>query len=231
VLLALNLVGSLALYYVLRAAGLGVYLTLLLWAVLPAGSALVSFVRHRSVDQMSLFVLVLPLLSVAVSLLSGSARFLLAKDGGLTVVVGIWFLLSLRARRPLTFLFAQPLLEGARRLGLGSASWDMLWEQVPRFRRLWQVATVLWGVGTLLDALTRVLMAYTLPVDLVPALNTALWPATFLLLQVVTNVYFRRAGFWDILHDADDDPEGAHARAGPTRSRRYASGHRGGALP
>jgi hypothetical protein len=38
-------------------------------------------------------------------------------------------------------------------------------------------------------------MAYTLPVDIVPALGACLWPATFLILRVFTNVYFRRAGF------------------------------------
>ena len=42
-------------------------------------------------------------------------------------------------------------------------------------------------------------MAYTLPVDLVPGLGGALWPVTFVVLQVITNVYFARAGFWLIL--------------------------------
>ncbi len=39
-------------------------------------------------------------------------------------------------------------------------------------------------------------MAYTLPIDLVPGLNGALWPVTFVLLQVVDIIYFHRAGFW-----------------------------------
>lgn len=37
-------------------------------------------------------------------------------------------------------------------------------------------------------------MALALPVGLVPALGGALWPVTFLVLQVVTNVYFTRSG-------------------------------------
>jgi hypothetical protein len=36
-------------------------------------------------------------------------------------------------------------------------------------------------------------------VGLVPGLGGALWPVTFLVLQVVTNVYFARSGFWRIL--------------------------------
>ena len=42
-------------------------------------------------------------------------------------------------------------------------------------------------------------MAAVLPVRAVPALGAALWPVTFVVLQVVTNVYFVRAGFWRIL--------------------------------
>jgi predicted membrane protein len=45
----------------------------------------------------------------------------------------------------------------------------------------------------------RVLIAAVLPVSVVPALGAALWPVTFVVLQVVTNVYFARAGFWRFL--------------------------------
>ena len=58
---------------------------------------------------------------------------------------------------------------------------------------------MLWGTAILADAVIRVGMAYTLPIGLVPALGGALWPVTFVVLQVVTNVYFARSGFWRIL--------------------------------
>ena len=78
-------------------------------------------------------------------------------------------------------------------------SWDELWELVPRFRRMWQVTTVIWGAAFLLDAAVRVVMAYALPVNDVPALAGALWLVTFLLLQIITNVYLSRSGLWPIL--------------------------------
>jgi hypothetical protein len=56
------------------------------------------------------------------------------------------------------------------------------------------MSTVLWAAGLLADAAVRVVMAYTLPVALVPGLSGALWPVTFVLLQVITNVYYLRAG-------------------------------------
>lgn len=67
-----------------------------------------------------------------------AARFLLAKEGWLTAVTGLWFLGSLRARRPLAYQFSRPLLEG--RLGW-PADWDTIWRRAPRFRRMWRAAT------------------------------------------------------------------------------------------
>jgi hypothetical protein len=74
-----------------------------------------------------------------------------------------------------------------------------LWDSVPRFRRIWRICTVIWGCALLVDAAIRVAMAYTLPIGLVPALSGALWPVTFIGLQVITNIYFYRAGLWSIL--------------------------------
>lgn len=42
-------------------------------------------------------------------------------------------------------------------------------------------------------------MAWTLPAEVVPALGAASWPVTFVVLEVITNVYFHRCGRWRIL--------------------------------
>jgi hypothetical protein len=202
-----GLAAPIALYYGLRAAGAGIVPSLIAGTVAPAGSAIVQAIRHRRIDALAVTVVILLVLSAGVSVLAGSPRFLLAKDAVLTAVWGTWFLLSLRGRRPLTFRFTRPLLEGHRifdpRTRIWSApterSWDELWELVPRFRRMWQVTTVIWGAAFLLDAGVRVVMAYALPVDDVPALAGALWLVTFLLLQIITNVYLSRSGLWPIL--------------------------------
>ena len=54
-------------------------------------------------------------------------------------------------------------------------------------------------MGLLTDAVLRVVMSYTLPIPVVPGLAGALWPVTFVLLQVVSNVYYHRAGLYRIL--------------------------------
>ena len=72
-------------------------------------------------------------------------------------------------------------------------------EHQARFRRIWTVTTVIWGVALLIDAAVRVAMAYTLPIDAIPGLSGALWIVTLLALQTVTNIYFLRSGLWTVL--------------------------------
>lgn len=167
--LILDVGAPLGLYYGLRAAGVGVYVSLLSSTLLSAVFAAASLIRHRRVDGLATYMTATLLVSVGVSLLAGSPRFLLAKEAWLTAFAGAWFLASLRAARPLAYLYSKPLLEG--RLGW-PRDWDGVWARSPRFRRMWRVSSVLWGIGTLADAVLRVIMAYTLPVDEVPALAT-----------------------------------------------------------
>jgi len=42
-------------------------------------------------------------------------------------------------------------------------------------------------------------MSCTLPIPVVPGLGGALWPVTFVVLQVGSNVYYHRAGLYRIL--------------------------------
>jgi hypothetical protein len=191
----LDLVAPIATYYALHAFGVHDYLALLLSAVIPGVNTLVQFARQRRIDSFGLFVMSMIVLSTAASLLTGSTRFLLAKDGWFTAVTGVWFFVSMFAGRPLSYVCARPLLEG--RVGPKDVLWETLWERLPRFRRAWRVINVIWGVATLADAVVRVVMAYTLPVDLVPALGGAQYLVLFLVLQVVTTVVNLRVGMYD----------------------------------
>ncbi|MEY9936048.1 VC0807 family protein [Streptacidiphilus sp. MAP5-3] len=185
-----------AMFYVLRAAGVGLYLTLVLSAVLPAGFAVVRWLRSRETDGLALYMLSMLVLSALVSLISGSPRFLLAREGWLTGVTGAWFIASVWATRPLAFLYTRPILEGRRRMADIPGDWDELWERLPRFRRVWKVGSVLWGIALLGDSAVRVIMAYTLPVDSVPGLGTLLYVVTSVVLIVITNIYYVVSGLY-----------------------------------
>lgn len=195
---ATDFLAPVALYYALRAAGLGLYLTLLISAAIPAAVALVRLVRSRRIAGLALYTLVMLLLSTGISLVAGSPRFMLAREAWLTGVTGIWFTASAWSAHPLAYLYSRPLLERRPWSGNIPYDWDDLWTSLPRFRRLWRVGSALWGIALLADAALRAVMAYTLPVDAVPALGTALYALTTLVLVVITNVYYIASGLYDV---------------------------------
>lgn len=75
--------------------------------------------------------------------------------------------------------------------------WEDLWETSASWRRMWRWSSVMWGIGTLVDAALRVGMAYSLRPDLAPALSLALFLGTAVVLNVITTIYYVRCGmFW-----------------------------------
>ncbi len=196
-LLVLDIGAPIGVYYGLIGAGVSTLVALGAGALVPAVGVIVQLITRRRLDGVGGVVVVSVLATIALSLLTDNPRFLLAREGFITALWGLWFLATLRATRPAAFRLARPLMEGRR--SFGQASWDELWATGPAFGRIWRVSTVMWGAGLLVDAIVRVLMSYTLPVAVVPGLGGALWPVTFIVLQVVTNVYYHRAGLYRML--------------------------------
>jgi hypothetical protein len=184
-------------YYALHAAGVSTVNALLAAALLPAASVGYRWLRHHRLDRLALFTLVMAAAGAATALLTGSVRLVFAKDALFTAVTGVWFLATARGDHPASMMFSRPVLS---RTATGpGVSWDDLWAHEPRFQRIWRVCTAIQGVGLLLDAVVRVVIAFTVPVDAVPALTTAQYAVYLPLLLVVTNVYQARAGLFRML--------------------------------
>jgi intracellular septation protein A len=190
-----DLAVPLALYYILRAFGVSEVMSLIISAVVPGISVAYQLVTQRRLDGFAILVGTMLLLSIGVSFITGSPRFLLAKDGWLTAVGGIWILVTLFVGKPFIYLAVRPLFEG--RMGPPDESWDDIWNRLGLFRRVWRVLTVIWGVGLLIDAVIRVVMAYTLPIDLVPGLGGGLYGVMYFGLQVISQIYFARSGLME----------------------------------
>ncbi|MFI5608787.1 VC0807 family protein [Amycolatopsis sp. NPDC051903] len=184
--LAVNLVAPAALFYGLRALGVNQWLALLAGVVPPAVRAVQTVVRKRRVDTLAVFTLSILVLSVATSFLSGSPRFLLAKDGWMTAAAGGWMLATL-LRKPFLYQVLRSFLgtEGRERV-------ERNWLGSPTYRHVLRVTTTMWGVVLVLDAGVRVLLAYTLPVDRVPLISGLQYVGVYLALEITTRVYARR---------------------------------------
>ncbi|WP_063785010.1 VC0807 family protein [Streptomyces sp. TP-A0356] len=177
-----------ALYYIMRGTGLSEIASLLLSGAAPTAHTLYSAVRHRRLDAIGVFVIALLIGGTAASLITASPRIILARSGLVTACAGIWLLVTLATAQPFTYRALKSLLPGR------TARLDHLWETDGGFRRVWRSLTTLWGLGLMVDALARVFMAYSLPVDAVPALDSALYAGTWLVLQIITQITLYRTG-------------------------------------
>jgi hypothetical protein len=109
---AFDLLAPTALLYVLLWSGSSLYLALLASTSISAVSALVSYRRGTANQRFAPYMLALTLVGFGVALVTGSDRFLLAKESVLTAMVGLWFLGSIWMARPLAYQFTRPMLEG-----------------------------------------------------------------------------------------------------------------------
>ncbi|WP_343034556.1 VC0807 family protein [Streptomyces sp. 769] len=187
--LALDVAVPLAVFYGSRAAGIGQWLALVLAGVAPLASILMTWARQRRADPTAMFVIAAMALSVLVAMVTGDPRVLLARESWITAALGLWILGSLAMARPFLLDVAIKVTPTgtAQRL-------DRLWHSTPTVRRWMQVASVAWGIAFLLDAIARVVMAYTLPIDSVPSLGAVVLVVLLGMAQTFVTVHGRRSG-------------------------------------
>jgi hypothetical protein len=167
-MLVLDVAAPLALYYVLRAVGATAWTALVVGATIPLLRLLVAAVTRRRPEAAGLFTLTLLAVGTAVGMLTAEPRLLMARESYVTAVAGAWILLSLRGR-PLVYTATLRFVSGQAAL-----SWRRAWDTEREFRRVMRGMTIAFGLAFLVDAAARVLMAYTIPLDLVPILSVVL---------------------------------------------------------
>lgn len=181
---------ALAAYYGARALGFSPYVSLLTGTVVSGLRVGYVAVRARRLDGFAAFLLTIFGVGLALSFVTGDDRFLLLKDSFGTALAGLIFLGTCLFGRPLIFYAAKrtTTVSDPER----EARWETRWREEPAFRRTFVLLSVGWGVGLLVEALVRVPLVYLLPIDVVPALSTALQIAAFVVLIFWTLWYVRR---------------------------------------
>ncbi|WP_037322601.1 VC0807 family protein [Amycolatopsis thermoflava] len=185
----LDVAAPLALFYGLRSAT-GDTTALVVSMTPPALNAVLTAVRQRRLDALAVAVLAGTALGAVAALLGGGPRELLARGAWFSAPAGLWTLATLFRRQPLTFEVTRTLLPHRATL------MDRLWATDGRFRAAWRAITICWGGAALADSALRIVMAYTLPVAVVPALDSVLTIVTIVVLQLPTHLLLRRSGHW-----------------------------------
>ncbi|MEV6946831.1 VC0807 family protein [Streptomyces sp. NPDC051172] len=183
--LLLNVAAPLAVFYGLRATGTGLWWAVLASAVPPTVEALLTVVRERRVGMLGILVLSMVALGAALTAVTGSPRFMFAKEGWMTGIVGLVFLCTLRGQ-PAIHQMLSSVTKDERR-----AQIERNWQLSPTFRHVMRLLTAVWGVGLLLDSVLRVVLAYTLPVDSVMLVTTLQYVALFVALEIFSRRYGR----------------------------------------
>lgn len=194
-------------YYGLHLLGASDWVALLV-ATLAAGVRLVWVaVRARQVTWFAAVMLGVFGLGLALAFVGGDPRFLLVKDSFGTALVGLVFLASLFAGKPLTlsaFQTWQPR---------GAQEMEELYRTLPPIRTMFRRSAVVWGLGLLLEATLRIPLIYLLPIDVMVGLSTAMMVTTIVGLSIWNAWYGQRAGAtaraWAAEHlDRSEDENG-----------------------
>lgn len=164
---------------------------LVISAVFPLASAVYGAVRNRRVDFIAAIALFFIIVGVLSSLASGDVRFALVKESFGTGLFGLICLGSLFSRRPLMFVLGREFATGKD--PVKQAEWDTRWDASAYFRSVNRIITSVWGIGYLMEAVLRVVFAYTLESKLVALISPLLAIVTTLLLIAFTIAYSRYA--------------------------------------
>ncbi len=140
------------------ATGLGASdLAALAWgAVFPLVGIAFGFARTRRIDAISAISLASIIVGLGGGLLLHSAEFLLVKDSLVTATIGLTFLGSLLASRPLIFTI------GRAQAPEKAEVFDRRWAE-PAFRHALRRMTAVWGTALLVEATVRVVLSLLIP--------------------------------------------------------------------
>jgi hypothetical protein len=166
-------------------------------ALIVAGSfsvlwILIQFVRQRRVDFVGVIVLVGFVVGVGSStLLGGNSYVLKVRDAFFTALFGIACIVTIyTAKRPAIFYVGRYLSAGSDPTKVAAYN-DM--HDLPTGRRTFRVLSVLWGIGLVIEAVSRMVLAEELHTGTYLAVSPVVTATVIGSLFAFTVVYSKRA--------------------------------------
>jgi hypothetical protein len=170
-------------YLVAHALGASLFHALLIGAAVAALRAAYVIIRRREVDAFALFMIVTFGIGLLLTIFSGSARFLLAKDSISTGISGLIFLGTLVAGRPMLFYLSQRF---AAPTAADRVTWHRRWDEVPPFRAHFHRLTLVWAIALLAEALLKLILVLVLPVTVMAPIVPFFTPVLITILVIWT---------------------------------------------
>jgi hypothetical protein len=183
--LVVDVVVPMASYYVLsKGFGMSTLAALGWSSVLPALRTVWGVLRERRLNVLAGVILAVNMVGLLLSTVTGDPRLMLAKDSGISSVVGISMLASVVAGKPLLTSALKPFVtkgDAGR-----TAAWERLSAGPGRFVRAERVFTAVWGLALVTECVVRIVGAYTLPVDTMVWLGNVIMAGAVVLAFVVS---------------------------------------------
>ena len=123
-------------------------------------------------NALAVLIVVVNVVSIAISFWSGNPRVMLAKDGAISSTIGLAILISAFTSRPLMTAGLRPFL--VKGDAAKSATFDRLLATSARFRRLERKFSVVWGIACVTECAIREVCVFTLSVGTMVWLSTVL---------------------------------------------------------
>lgn len=156
-MIVLNIAAPFAAYEVLTGRGASELTALAVGSAFPVAGIVLAAVRSHRLEWIAVVSLATILVGLVAGVLFHNAQFLLVKDSILSGAVGLAFLASLAAPRPLLFVFGRQMAGGP-----DSAARDAYERQWTRagFRDSCRRMTAVWGLALIAEASLRVALSF-----------------------------------------------------------------------
>ena len=178
-------------YYLFKDGfGTSTFAALTLSSVVPALRTVWGLVKERKTNALAGLILIVNVVSLLLSFVSGDPRLMLAKDSGVSSTVAIGILVSVALGKPMMTAGMKPFLVK------GDAAKEAAWERLvsgtaagsAAFLRKERTFSIVWGLALLAECVARLVGAYTIPVD------TMVWLGTVFLIGAMAIAFVVSGG-------------------------------------
>lgn len=176
--LAIDIAIPLGGFYLLHTGfGIGTAAALGFSSVVPAVRTIAAAVAKREANALAALMLTVNLVAIALTFVTGSARLMIAKDSGVSSVIALSILWSVRGGKPMMSAGLKPFVTKGNALRI--AAWDELKADSAAFRAKENLYSLIWGAWLLAECVARLAGAFLL------APSTMAWLGTVVLVVAI----------------------------------------------